>query len=140
MSLNKVLFLDIDNVLNTRPDCLDEDKVKPVLEIIKKTGCKIVISSTWRFEKEKLLRLSEALKVDLYLTAEPEFRGILWESKSRGEEIKEWLENQYKDYEKIVILDDMEDLRPMQEFHVKINGEIGLTSAIKDDILRKLNL
>ena len=54
----KILFLDIDCVLNSREyDCrrnwndqtnIDETRLPLVKEIVKKTGAEIVLTSTWR--------------------------------------------------------------------------------------------
>ncbi len=49
----KVIFLDIDGVLNTdtRHDpegCVDEDKVQCLKQIVDATGAQIVLSSSWR--------------------------------------------------------------------------------------------
>lgn len=53
----KILFLDIDGVLNCsdtfkdqpRGDAIDDDMVRCINRVIDVTGCKIIISSAWRF-------------------------------------------------------------------------------------------
>nr|USU32850.1 HAD domain-containing protein [Methylobacterium sp. OTU13CASTA1] len=58
MSDRPVIFLDIDGVLNSR-DCwdrlrgsrhkVDREKVALLNEVVAATGCRIVVSSVWRF-------------------------------------------------------------------------------------------
>ena len=60
MSKLKILFLDVDGVLNneqyitdhrTDPYPLDIQKISLVNQIKQKTGCYIVISSLWRYSR-----------------------------------------------------------------------------------------
>ena len=45
----KVIFLDIDGVLNTNSDReISNDKLKLLSELVSKTGANIVLSSSWR--------------------------------------------------------------------------------------------
>lgn len=45
----KVIFLDIDGVLNTNSDReISNDKLKLLSELVSKTGAEIVLSSSWR--------------------------------------------------------------------------------------------
>ena len=45
----KVIFLDIDGVLNTNSDReISNDKLKLLSELVSKTGADIVLSSSWR--------------------------------------------------------------------------------------------
>jgi len=112
----KVIFLDIDGVLNLIPQGEDEygDLFHPHLvnnlkSIIDKTDAKIVITSTWRFSGLKFIE-------DMW-----KHRGLPGEIIGitphidickRGEEIEKWLEkNPIKDY---VIIDDDSDMLPNQ--------------------------
>ena len=46
----KVLFLDIDGVLNTNSDReISNDKLKLLSELVSKTGADVVLSSSWRY-------------------------------------------------------------------------------------------
>ena len=46
----KVIFLDIDGVLNTNSDReISNDKLKLLSELIFKTGADVVLSSSWRY-------------------------------------------------------------------------------------------
>ena len=45
----KVIFMDIDGVLNTNSDReISNDKLKLLSELVSKTGAEIVLSSSWR--------------------------------------------------------------------------------------------
>ena len=107
----KVIFLDIDGVLNSDEYIdraknsqgierhIDIDKVKLLKKAINETGAKTVLTSSWRNSKD-IGPLREFLaKYEIYFDATP---FINWE---RGLEIKQWLleHNRVEDY---IILDD----------------------------------
>lgn len=125
----KVVFLDIDGVLNTerfiniqkkelggiydRTMNLNFDPIcmKNLKKIIELTGTKIVISSTWRKSKESngihwkaILQNFRQYKID-----ENVIIGItpFIDFGTRGEEIKEWI-NEHK-VEKFAIIDDLDN-------------------------------
>jgi hypothetical protein len=115
----KVIFLDIDGVLNSTssyiayggypwPDT-DRDKfqwvsVKLLQKLIEKTDAKVVLSSTWR-DHVDLKEFSDFLGVDIIGRT----RGSIGDQ-PRGVEIAEWIElNAPSDF-KYVILDDNSDM------------------------------
>lgn len=56
--MKKVIFLDIDGVLNTsftryRDEVLDDFRLDYLAEIVNKTRAKIVLTSTWRYNLSK---------------------------------------------------------------------------------------
>lgn len=58
--MKKVIFLDIDGVLNTsytkyRDDILDEFRLDYLAKIVNETRAKIVLTSTWRYNLSKSL-------------------------------------------------------------------------------------
>ena len=58
----KVLFLDVDGVLNRcgkSAQGLEEDKVALLKQIVAATGCRIVLSSTWRKTQHQRERIEE---------------------------------------------------------------------------------
>ena len=109
----KVVFLDIDGVLNSDEYIsrikhsnvkgiqreIDVDRVKLLTKALNETGAKVVVTSTWRLTKyigliEELLA-SYGIRIDTTPFIDNE----------RGLEIKKWLsENQ--DVENFVIVDD----------------------------------
>lgn len=131
-----VLFLDLDGVLN-----VFDEPVKPTWEeehtfsqeclqnlvtLVKETGAKIVISSTWRVhEKEEedglwhlLVKQLNEVGLEIYDVTprsfkykEPKFiEGFGWRQYSlRGDEIQKWLDA-HPEVEKFIILDDDTDM------------------------------
>ena len=66
----KLLFLDVDGVLNQygndeveSGDCsVDKVLVERLIDIVNKTGCKIVLSSNWRLDEESKIELFGAIR------------------------------------------------------------------------------
>lgn len=111
MIYDKIIFLDIDGVLNLYREEHDkygqlfhDNFVNNLKHIIDETGAKIVLSSTWRlsgFKTNKNMWLDRKLPGEL-VDVTPIFH-----NKIRGEEIKHWLvNNQVNSY---VIIDDDTD-------------------------------
>ena len=161
----KVLFLDIDGVLNSdnwfgyRLYCIknnmfnevmnfvntNDERIKHKLSmiddraianlnrIIEETGCKVVLSSSWRSCVEAENALTEYLlklkgfKYELYdVTPRLWFNDF---SIRRGEEIKLWMdkESEKNEIESFVILDDDSDMLPEQMNNfIQIDGQVGL--------------
>lgn len=162
----KVLFLDIDGVLNSQnwfgymQYCIKNDMYDRVLNfvdinnerteyklnmiddraianlnrIVEETGCKVVLSSSWRSSRESdnafieyIFKL-KGFKYELY--------GVtprIWVkefSTQRGEEIKVWMdkESENNEIESFVILDDDSDMLPdqMNNF-IHVDRQVGLT-------------
>ena len=175
----KVLFLDIDGVLNSenwfayRIYCvknnmvnilmnfvdtddrnikhkltmLDDRAIANLNRIIEETGCKVVLSSSWRSSIESeniftqnLLKL-KGFKYEFY-----DVTPRLWFSDfsiRRGEEIKFWLDKELEKHEieSFVILDDDSDMLPEQMNNfIHVDGQVGLTDRdvlIAIEILNK---
>ncbi len=137
----KVIFLDIDGVLNTINTFkkryeywqktniwtleIDEFRVKSLKEIVNKTNAKIVLSSSWRcfwsLENETLIPLNDKAReftnllkkynLDIYSITPYDKNRI------RQKEINQWLNN-HNDIESFVILDDESyDLMGLSEFN-----------------------
>lgn len=150
----KVLFLDIDGVLNDEEMYeLDPSKYNPAYPIdrrkphlinyiVNQTGCKIVITSSWRIDgKDKLNKefapygLPEIFDTTPYLWGkEPD------EHLSRGNEIQTWLDNHKEEVLNYAILDDESDFLETQlKHHVQTDTYTGLTSEDSDRIIEILN-
>ena len=172
----KVLFLDIDGVLNSenwfayRIYCvknnmvnilmnfvntddrnikhkltmLDDRAIANLNRIIEETGCKVVLSSSWRSSIESeniftqnLLKL-KGFKYEFY-----DVTPRLWFSDfsiRRGEEIKFWLdkESEKHEIESFVILDDDSDMLPEQMNNfIHVDGQVGLTDR---DVLTAIEI
>ena len=172
----KVLFLDIDGVLNSenwfayRIYCvknnmvnilmnfvdtddrnikhkltmLDDRAIANLNRIVEETGCKVVLSSSWRSSIESeniftqnLLKL-KGFKYEFY-----DVTPRLWFSDfsiRRGEEIKFWLdkESEKHEIESFVILDDDSDMLPEQMNNfIHVDGQVGLTDR---DVLTAIKI
>ena len=113
----KVIFLDIDGVLNcqsSQSSChgmmgIDDDKVKRLKEIVKATGAKIVLISSWKADWQKLLKEQQGAMAN-YLDKKLKRQGLVIMDKTedtsvdRGQGILDWLDG--KKIESFVILDD----------------------------------
>lgn len=145
----KILFLDIDGVLNsedwmlTQPKstnfvrALDKQAVALLAEIVSRTEAKIVVSSSWRkmYDVTVLCQvLVEAgfpapcpiigVTPALYRTPEGEER-------VRGHEIQQWLDEAAKDetvekVESFAIVDDDSDMAHLPHRFVQTNFKTGL--------------
>lgn len=141
----KVIFLDVDGVLNeestqtrTKSNCIFVDEAKLLLlkRIVDTTGAKLVLSSTWRYDRNDaryngdFLQLQEAIRavgLDFYSFTPEDVLGI-----RRGMEIKAWL-GTHPEVKQFVILDDElfdYEERGLLDRLVKTNFENGgLTEA-----------
>ncbi len=145
----KILFLDVDGVLNSAIGTEDfKDKAKKgigdkylirLARIVKKTDCKIVISSSWRYSRDLMFDLIGRL-ADFNL-----HKGVLIGKtpnlkKLRHLEIIEYV-NHTKNVEKIAILDDDSDacIPDKPESFFKTEWGSGLTDQIADKVIAFLN-
>lgn len=148
----KVLFLDIDGVLNSKT-FFEEDKAphswnetqeidSKAVEILntilnRVEDCYIVVSSTWRLNsnvsrlKEILFGLGENVNRIIDLTP------VLACSYERGHEISKWLSENEK-VKSFVILDDDNDMGELLPFLVQTEWKIGLTSELADKAVKLL--
>jgi hypothetical protein len=135
----KVIFLDIDGVLNCATTKerwggfigMSEDKVLLFNRILEETGAYVVLSSTWRHDKDWLETMfRNGLNIDRFIGRTKDLGGM------RGFEINEWLsryqENHY--IENFVILDDDSDMLPGQKLF-RTTWEHGLTEDIANQII-----
>lgn len=150
----KVVFLDIDGVLNSNfwnethqreisdGTLIDEEKVKLLASLVKRTSAKIILHSGWRFwfdSELKPLRTEAESLVELFakpglsldgltpdLTTE-EIRRTKKFSLVKAEEILLWLKL-HDDVTGWVVLDDLDLHNCQVELHqVKTDQRIGLT-------------
>ena len=157
----KVIFLDIDGVLNcstSKSFChddlcgiihgIDSDKVKRLAKIVEATNAKIVLSSDWRVGWEKYYttrKPSHAKYLDNHLKKKgnitlldktPLSHSGYW----RGEEILAYLRS-HPDITNYVILDDtfFEDfsIKEIEEHLVLTDYIVGLSDA---DVDRAINI
>lgn len=161
----KVLFLDIDGVLNSenwfayRIYCvknnmfnilmnfvdtddrnikhkltmLDDRAIANLNRIVEETGCKVVLSSSWRSSRKSVNDLTQYIlkikgfKYELYGVTPRIQRDEF--GTQRGEEIQMWMdkESEKNKIESFVILDDDTDILPEQmKNFIHIDGQVGL--------------
>lgn len=134
----KIIFLDIDGVLNSSFDVKEEYErtgikkglintvyERPILllkTLIDETEAKIVLSSSWRLFSEDTpdeISLLSILKEELNkygLGIYDITPNLQSENNCRGKEIKKWIaNNQNKEIESFVILDDDSDMEDLKE-------------------------
>ena len=154
MVIKKIIFLDIDGVLNydlwyyddRNPGNLNgqEGDIDPLCvdrinAICDKTNSKIVISSDWRISSGCQNRLEKAGLKNIVDKTPVTIFGQYGHTYhfSRGEEIDMWLQ-WHPEVEKYVIIDDREDMLNIQLSHfVKVNPYCGFTD---DDLEKALTI
>lgn len=165
--MKKVIFLDIDGVLNTQDwhsrmtketpkdefgYAFDPVAVANLAWIIEETDAVIVISSSWKFFG--VAKLREMWKVRnlpgtiLDITPNTVSDEMLQNANleefqlgvCRGNEIKEWLSKHKREVSNYVIIDDFDDLLPEQMSHAVItNTLIGITESDAEKAITILN-
>lgn len=179
---DKILFLDIDGVLNTHGTARFyhylnyDEKYKPksgvknfmseqfcnsavgnLIEIIKQTDCKIVVSSTWRlgrelhemkawFENFPIIQdaiIGKTLSVEVKSPNSNKDGHQPTHNVPRGLECDMWLTdngyNSYWDKQKIAIVDDDADMWPLEKCFFQTRGYDGLTYSVAEKIIKHLN-
>jgi len=139
----KVIFLDVDGVLNTIRSVgifgsgyLCEKSIMLIRHIVDQTDAKIVLSSTWRKYPESKEQLDQALKNhELFIYDFTPIISLDFPT-PRNEEIKLWLEaNPVNNF---AILDD--DPRAKIEGHFfRVNEDTGITEEVADKVISFLN-
>ena len=165
--MNKVIFLDIDGVLNTKwwytqmerntPKdkygyTFDPKAVANLKRIVEETGADLVVSSSW-----KCMGLSQIEEMWRDRSLPGKIIGITPNSVSdemllnadidsielfhiRGEEIKEWMARHGKQVSNYAIIDDMNNMLTEQQSHfVQTDPEVGITKEDADNAIRILN-
>jgi hypothetical protein len=138
----RVIFLDIDGVLNRigtndgnnyfDPDCVDQ-----LRRIVKETGAKVVLSTSWReFAdwKNMLIQFFHAIRIEVIdCTA-------VKENENRTEEIKEWIRNNQDKVKNYVVLDDNDMTKDFPDHMVRTcaEGRIGLDHEWAEEAIRVL--
>lgn len=121
IDLRKIIFLDIDGVLNSidyfeqTKDCkgyteINPEKVKLLKEIVERTGAEIVLSSTWRCLTENNSEPEHPMYTYLTNTLKEYGMEIVdhtpYIGQDRPKEIKAWMDNNQDKDVRFAILDD----------------------------------
>ena len=139
----KVLFLDIDGVLNcqTTPGSmyrkLDKFMVARLDRVLDATNAKVVLSSTWRLagveSVQQILRDHGMRNWARVIDRTPRDLGDV----IRGREIGEWL-TKHPDVKTFAIVDDDRDMGSLLPFLVQTNWVVGMTDKDADKLIRML--
>jgi hypothetical protein len=146
----KVIFLDIDGVLNSYwffrfaaeskldiappHNAIDRKAVRWLNALVEETGAKVVISSTWRL----LWPLDEVVDALLdkgfggqVIDKTPDLQrraqrnGATTDMPQRGDEIRAWLD-EHPEVTAFVVFDDSDDMDAVRDNFVWVNGMKGL--------------
>ena len=151
-----IIFLDIDGVLNTgRYQDIQEKRdnksyfyhqfhfdnicMNNLKEIISEFNAYIVISSSWRIEKdriywEKILNNFRKYNIeDRIIDKTPSFSTI------RGNEIKKWIEDNKDKVTNFIILDDEDDMLDLSNHLILCNDYFGFDNDKKIIAIDKLH-
>jgi len=108
----KCIFLDIDGVMNTDHSekwSIESELMELLAEMVLETGAKIVLSSAWRFNSQRVAFLRKEfkrVKIDSHFIGSTEPLDII-----RTEEIKRWIKQSKlagTEIESWIAIDDMD--------------------------------
>jgi len=169
--MDKYIFLDIDGVLATPKSIesvggewkIEDEKQELLKQIIKLTGAKIVLSSSWRkwdlestieFMKQEGFWFSDlivgvTIRAYQYLDRTKKIHLSI----PRGVEIKQWIDTNIhsdngknwewkelgKDYQYVILDDDSDMLYTQRKNFVNTISNLGLTTQDCEDAIRILN-
>jgi hypothetical protein len=158
----KVIFLDIDGVLNssrwykerkangeTRTSDAYEICPKHVAQfnrILRATGASVVLSSTWRkyhtLPEMIAILQSRGCELTHFIGRTPDgerrLESGLYQSVRRGTEIQQWLDEN-PGVSNFIIIDDDSDMEHLMPFLVHCDFIHGLTEKEADEAIRRLN-
>lgn len=140
----KVLFLDVDGVLNMLNSgyryTINKKRVKELSRVVEETGCKLVLSSTWRRDPEAVTTLLHKLKYRGLNFIDHTTHDYFKLSQTRGDEISLWLQNHQSEIENYAIVDDNFDFLEEQKGHLVLtDSNEGLTHEKANEIISILN-
>lgn len=91
--MRRILFLDVDGVLNSRDECgldgLGDSHLQQLKRIVDEAGCQIVLTSSWRLADDLTAMLRRAFKrhgIRIWIDSTPDRSG------DRAEEIVAWID------------------------------------------------
>lgn len=158
----KILFLDIDGVLNSESWCagkpfgnpfenpqkwIDPNSIRLLNLLIDRMPCKVVLTSNWRehFNKDEIqsyFNFHGFYHEIMDMTPQPFLIENETEQSSKNHEIFLWLfqaANNKQDIQKFVIVDDRPKLiQGLEKFLVSIDPHVGLTQKNCEEIFEKL--
>jgi HAD domain in Swiss Army Knife RNA repair proteins len=141
--MKKVIFLDVDGVLNTPKfvyrnggTAIDDILVDIVVNIVKSTNAEIVLSSSWRIDENDKRIVFETFKqrnIEI-IDCTPWISQNRWVE--RNEEIRAWLDK--NEVDKFAIIDDTPDANIPGCFF-RTDENFGITVKIAEQVVQHLN-
>jgi|SRR5208282_981270 len=164
----KIIFLDIDNVLNSdkyteselykqatagMSDAkimlvahhlhLDPDALALLNDLVARSGAEVVLSSTWRikYSPEEVTEMLKGRGGNFTVTAStPRLERRMSEYFTRGQEIAAYLNKLKEKPEAFVILDDRDDMEKLKNNLVLTDPKYGITISDVDKALKILGV
>lgn len=160
--MKKLIFLDIDGVLNSlefmygpnsswtsdKTTQIDPNGVELLNQLIDATQAEVVLSSTWRILHYDILKTilnDMGCKANIIdKTPTTHYKAKKFRHCQRGCQIQEWLDN-HKDIfdiekgDKFIILDDGNDMGHLTNHLVLTFLSVGLTKKNVEDSIERLN-
>lgn len=161
----KIIFLDIDGVLNSSDygksesylmetlgmsdaeimliahhTHLDPQGIQILNDLVKRSGAEVVLSSTWRakYSPEEMTKMLKDRGAEFEIkTSTPMLFGKISSRIPRGKEIAHFLKMLEEQPEAFVILDDHDDMLHLKTNLVQTKFKTGLT---KDDVEKALKI
>ena len=135
---NYVIFLDIDGVMNSicfqkknEHVVVEENKAKILLEIIKETGAKVVLTSLRRvMEWDELCDMFKKYNINLY-DKTPNI------SFDKSKEIIKWLD-EHEGVDSYVVIDDKDMSEIFNKKFILINPYFGMTKSKSKKVINVL--
>lgn len=155
----KLLFLDIDGVLNSVRSAVahkgypwpgepherewekfDEVAVRLLQDVVGETGASVVLSSVWRIgaDEEFLKDLSERLGVEIKYTTNWSGMERGWEINKTLKDVLSCVEDKLESY--VIIDDDSDMLSIHKDRFVKVDGNNGLSFENYMEIINVLGI
>jgi hypothetical protein len=158
----KVLFLDIDGVLNSseyffskgyldetesmtdaetmllaHPSHLDPSALQVINHIVKESGAQVVLSSSWRMKYtiEEWTEMMQKRGATFKITGRTPKHSM---STTRGAEILDYINSMRNKPDSIVIIDDHSDMDNLKKYLVLTNGKFGITMRDAEKALQLL--
>lgn len=131
-------MLEEENIDIFQEDMLDPRAIIQLRKIVEATNAQIVLSSSWRWEKELRDKVHYQLRekdIDFIDTTMLQIDITL----SRGKEIENYL-YKHPEIEKYVILDDDQiQIESLSPYHVRTTFKYGLTREKAEEAIKILN-
>jgi len=138
--MKRVLFLDVDGVLNSRNDCnpdgLGDFHLHQLKKIVDETQCVIVLISSWRLADDltaKLRRAFERHGISIWIDSIPDI------SSDRAEEVEAWIALNGP-CGGVVLDDDCDGFEKTGLRCVQTSVDHGLTEELATEVISALDL